>query len=560
MRIDGRKFCWDEERVRLTGVCEGNDNLGVLATERNILLGRGPHTALIWRGEGQVRRELTYDELNRKSNCFANVLMSFGVGPKATVYYLGQRIPDILSVLLGCLKNRSIFCPLFESFGVEPVQHRLMQGDGVLLVCDSVQYEQKIRLIRKNLPSLSVILLVDTEIHPGDGVWSLPLLMSEADDVYTVGQTSLEEAALLHFTSGTTSLPKGALLPHSAGVCQVLTGRYVFNLIPGDIFWCTADPGWVTGTVYSLLTPLLLGATTLMDLEEFSVARWLEILTEERVNILYTSPSAIRRLQRVEKSAWHDVSLPYLRSIHSVGEPLDASSVIWGQNVLGLPIRDSWWQTETGAIMIANSPEIAIKPGSMGLPVPGITAEVIDAATGTPLSPGNTGLLALQAGWPSQFTGYIKDEARYAKCFTGSWYLSGDLAMRDGDGYFWFKGRSDDMIKSAGHLVSPFEVEVVLNNHPEILESAVFGVPDELLGEKVVAAVVAKGEDENNESLVPELIGFARRKLGPAVAPREIQLVQSIPKNRAGKIMRRVMRAEKIGETPGDLSTLAEPA
>jgi len=560
MRIGGRKFCWDEERVKLTGVCGGNDNLGLLATERNILLGRGSHTALIWRGEGSTRLELTYNELHLQSNRFANVLRSFGIGEQATVYYLGQRVPDILSVLLGCLKNRSIFCPLFESFGVEPVQHRLMQGDGVLLVCDSVQYERKIREIRKNLPALAIILIVDIDAHPGDGVWSLPLLMAAVDDVYTVGQTRPEEPALLHFTSGTTSLPKGAVLPHSAGVCQALTGRYVFNLIPGDIFWCTADPGWVTGTVYSILTPLLLGATTLMDLEEFAVARWLQILIGERVNILYTSPSAIRRLRRVEKTAWQDVSLPYLRSIHSVGEPLDAASVIWGQNVLGLPIRDSWWQTETGAIMIANSPEIAIKPGSMGLPVPGITAEVIDVATGMPQPPGNTGLLALRTGWPAQFTGYIKDEARYAKCFTGSWYLTGDLAMRDGDGYFWFKGRSDDMIKSAGHLVGPFEVEAVLNSHPDVMESAVFGIPDEFLGEKVIAAVVARGEDEDNEPLIRELLGFSRRKLGPAVAPREIKLVQSIPKNRAGKIMRRVMRAEKMGEMPGDLSTLAASA
>ena len=285
-----------------------------------------------------------------------------------------------------------------------------------------------------------------------------------------------EDPALLHFTSGTTGKPKGALHVHEAVVAHHATSAFALDLRPGDIFWCTADPGWVTGTSYGIIGPLTRGVTVVTDAGDFDSRRWYQILAEQRVTVWYTAPTAIRMLMRSGSDLPAQYDLSALRHVISVGEPLNPEAVVWGEKALGLPIHDTWWQTETGAIMISNFPGMQIRPGSMGRPIPGVEAtilqrgdegraRVVDGEVSDVTDADDVGELALRPGWPSMFRTYLNDEARYRKCFAGGWYLTGDLARRDADGYFWFVGRADDVIKSAGHLIGPFEVESVLMEH-----------------------------------------------------------------------------------------------
>jgi acetyl-CoA synthetase len=345
---------------------------------------------------------------------------------------------------------------------------------------------------------------------------------------------------------------------HEAVVAHSETGRLALDLHPGDIYWCTADPGWVTGMSYGIISPLCNRATLVVDEAEFDLDRWYGILARERIAVWYTAPTAIRMMMRAgaEATAGHDFSA--LRFLASVGEPLNAECVLWGEKVFGLPFHDNWWQSETGGIMIANTVEMDIKPGAMGKPLSGITAGIVgrDGDVVRELPDGEIGELALRPGWPSMMRGYLGQPERYAKAFAGGWYLTGDLAMRDPDGYFWFVGRADDLIKSSGHLIGPFEVESALIEHPAVAEAAVIGIPDETAGEVVKAFVTLKAGFAPDEALERELRGHARKRLGPAVAPREIVFRESLPRTRSGKIMRRLLRARELGLPEGDLSTL----
>lgn len=328
-----------------------------------------------------------------------------------------------------------------------------------------------------------------------------------------------------------------------------ISARYALDLRPDDVFWCTADPGWVTGTSYGIIAPLTLGLTLVVDEAEFDVERWYDILERERISVFYSAPTAIRRLMRAGAEPVRRRDLSRLRFLASVGEPLNAEAVVWSQELFGRPFHDNWWQTETGAIMIANYAGMDVKPGSMGRPLPGIHACVVRrAGDKAQLVPdGAVGELALEPGWPSMFREYIHDPARYAKCFAGGLYLTGDLVRRDPDGYYWFVGRADDVIKTAGHLVGPFEVESALMEHAAVSEVAVIGKPDPVAGEIVKAFVFLKPGIVASETLQRELVGFARTRLGPAIAPREIELVSGLPRTRSGKILRRLLRARELG-------------
>jgi acetyl-CoA synthetase len=373
-------------------------------------------------------------------------------------------------------------------------------------------------------------------------------------------RTSADDPALLHFTSGTTGTPKCALHVHGAAVMHYATGKYALDLHPDDVFWCTADPGWVTGTSYGIIAPLLHGVTSLIDEAEFDADRWYRLLQEQRVTVWYTAPTAIRMLIKSGADIAGRYRRPDLRFIASVGEPLNAEAVWWGEEVLGLPIHDNWWQTETGGIMIANTPAMDIKPGSMGKPLPGVEAFIVrrseDGSVAEVAAADVEGELALRPGWPSMFRGYLDQEERYRKCFAGGYYLTGDLAKRDADGYYWFVGRADDVIKSAGHLIGPFEVESALMEHPAVAEAGVIGKPDPVVGETVKAFVSLKAGRAESEDLRMELLGHARKRLGAAVAPKEIAFLAALPRTRSGKIMRRLLKARELGLPEGDTSTL----
>ena len=383
--------------------------------------------------------------------------------------------------------------------------------------------------------------------------------MAQADDRFEIAPTQPEDLALLHFTSGTTGTPKGAMHVHEAVVAHHMTGRFALDFHPDDVFWCTADPGWVTGTSYGIIAPLTHGITSIVDEADFDAERWYGIVQEQKVTVWYTAPTAVRMMMKVGCEVIRKYDLKSLRLVASVGEPLNPEAVVWGQEAFGLPIHDNWWQTETGGIMIANYPAMDIRPGSMGRPLPGIEAGIVrrgDAAVEEVTEAGVEGELALRPGWPSMFRGYLNEEQRYRKCFMGGWYLSGDLARRDAEGYFWFVGRADDVIKSSGHLIGPFEVESTLMEHPAVAEAGVIGKPDPVAGEVVKAFVALKPAYTWSEALRRDLLGFARKRLGAVVAPREIDFVANVPKTRSGKIMRRLLKARELGLPEGDTSTL----
>jgi acetyl-CoA synthetase len=559
------QFSWEEIRSELDGLPDhAGLNIAHEAVDRHARGARCDHLALRWLGKEGDSRDFTYGDLHEWSNRFANVLRQLGVQKGERVFGLAGRVPELYISVLGTLKHTSVFCPLFAAFGPEPIAQRLQRGDAVVLVTTTRLYTQKIAALRPRLPQLRHILLIDADDDLEPGLWSLPALLRQASPSFTIPPTAPEDMAVLHFTSGTTGMPKGAMHVHNAVLTHYATGKFVLDFHPDDIFWCTADPGWVTGTSYGIIAPLTHGVTMIVDEAEFDAARWYHLLETQRVTVWYTAPTAIRRLMRLDVHPRQEYDLRHLRLIHSVGEPLNPEAVLWGQERLGLPIHDNWWQTETGGIMIANYAGMDIRPGSMGRPLPGIEAAIVRRLDADRVEvihdPDVEGELALKPGWPSMFRGYIHDDERYHKCFVGGWYLSGDLARRDADGYFWFVGRADDIIKTSGHMVGPFEVESALMEHPAVAEAGVIGKPDPMIGELVKAFVALKPGVEPSDALRRELVGFARKKLGPAVAPKELAFQDNLPKNKAGKIMRRLLKARELGLPEGDTSTLETDA
>ena len=553
------KFSWSSARdALLHPPLECGLNAGAIAVDRHCAGGGGSRTALrAVRRDGSTY-EISYDALRRESDRFANVLRTLGIGAGEAVFTLLGRVPETFVSAIGTLKHRSVFCPLFSAFGPEPVRQRLELGGARVLVTTSRLYERIVEPLRDGLPELRHVVIVDAPSRPD--ATSYVDLMDAADDDYAIAVTDPEDPAILHFTSGTTGAPKGVLHVHEAAVAHHATSAFALDLRPEDVFWCTADPGWVTGTSYGILAPLLHGATNLVVEDEFGGERWYRTIEEQRVDVLYTSPTAIRMWMKLGLELSKGFDLTSLRLVSSVGEPLNPEAVVWGQEAFGLPILDNWWQTETGGIMIANLRDQEIRPGSMGRALPGIEARIVhrrdDGGVDVIDEPGVEGELALRAGWPSMMRGYLDRPERYAECFRDDWYLTEDLARCDEDGYFWFLGRADDMIKTAGHRIGPFEIESVLMEHPAVAEAAAIGTPHPTAGEIVKAFVELKVGFEATKALERELLAMSRKRLGPVSAPREIEIEERLPKTRSGKIMRRLLRARERGEDFGDTSTL----
>jgi acetyl-CoA synthetase len=564
-----RTFSWETARQALQGLPGGGLNIAFEAVDRHAAGALRDRIALRFVSRSGPALDLSYAELARQTNRFGNVLQGLGVGRGDRLFVLAGRLPELYIAVLGALKNGTVVTPMFSAFGPEPIVTRINLGAGSVLVTTDVLYKRKVKQMREQMPTLRHVLLVaeDGGITNEPGTLDLVTLMREASDAFTTVATAADDPALLHFTSGTTGTPKGAIHVHGAVVTHHATGRYALDLHADDRFWCTADPGWVTGTSYGIIAPLLHGVTSLIDREEFDAERWYSLLETERITVWYTAPTAIRMLMKAGPELARQHAFPDLRFVASVGEPLNPEAVWWGKDVLGLPIHDNWWQTETGGIMIANTPAFDIKPGSMGRPLPGIEAcivEHLEAEGEAPRvrvvgQPDVEGELALKAGWPSMFRGYLNNEVRYRKCFAGpnnAWYLTGDLARVDADGYYWFVGRADDVIKSAGHLIGPFEVESVLMEHPAVAEAGVIGKPDPVVGEVVKAFISLKDGFTPDEALRLDILGHARKRLGAAVAPKEISFLPVLPRTRSGKIMRRLLKARELGLPEGDTSTL----
>jgi acetyl-CoA synthetase len=556
-------FTWASARRLLDGLPGGRGlNIAHEAVDRHAAGANAGRAAFRWIGRSGESRNITYADLGDLTNRFANLLGRLGVAKGDVVVTLAGRIPELYIAALGTLKTGAIFSPFFSAFGPEPIKARMNIARAKVLVTTEALYHRKVEPYRTSMPDLEHVLLVGesgrrTSVSmTGD----LHAMLDGAGATFTIPATDPQDPALLHFTSGTTGLPKGAIHVHEAVVAHHVTARFALDLHPDDIFWCTADPGWVTGTSYGIVAPLTNGVTSIIDEGDFDAERWYRILRQEAVTVWYTAPTAIRMMMKYGTALPRQHDLNALRFLASVGEPLNPEAVMWGVQAFGLPFHDNWWQTETGGIMIANYAAMEVRPGSMGRPLPGVEAAIVHVTDASDVrvvtEPEVEGELALRPGWPSMFRGYLGDDERYRRCFAGGYYLTGDLARRDADGYYWFVGRADDVIKSSGHLIGPFEVESALLEHPAVAEAGVIGKPDPVALEVVKAFVALKPGHEPSETLRQELLGFARVRLGAAVAPKEIAFVPTVPKNRAGKIMRRLLKARELGLPEGDTSTV----
>jgi len=533
-------------------------NLTHLAIDRHASSHRRDKIALFWEGKKGETESYTFGELSALTNKFANVLAGLGVSKGDRVFTFIERIPEVYIAVFGSLKLGAIVGPLFADFGPEPVRDRLLDSGAKVLVT-SPALREHIASIIPELPELKHLIIVDRdgkyEGQGGDLIYQE--VMSEASADFPDVRIGANDYSIMHYTSGTTGKPKGAVHVHYAAIEHYATGRWVLDLHEDDIYWCTADPGWVTGTSYGMFAPWINGVTQVVCEGGFRASAWYSIIEKYKVTVWYTAPTAIRMLMKAGEKVVESHDVSSLRHICSVGEPLNPEAVMWGLKVFHQPIHDNWWQTETGAILIANYPFMAVRPGSMGKPTPGITATIVNDSYNE-VPPGEEGHLAIRPGWPSMFQTYWNNPELYQSLFQNGWYITGDKARQDADGYFWFVGRADDVINTAGHLVGPFEVESALLEHPAVAEAGVIGKPDPIAMEVVKAFVALKDGYQPTPELRRELTQFTRKKLSAAMAPREIEFIPSLPKTRSGKIMRRLLKAQELGLPLGDTSTLEE--
>ena len=555
-----KNFSWQQAENFITGFEGGGVNIAYEAVDRHVDNGLAEKIAIRWLNKNEKVEDYSYRDLSQLSNRFAGALHLLGLKPGARVFTLLGRRPELYITALGTFKAGCVFTPLFSAFGPQPIRSRMEIGEANVLVTSLHLYHKKVAQWWTQLPHLKYIIIIDGNGSLASGCHYFSDLMAHASPLVRCAHTDKDDAALLHFTSGTTGEPKGVVHVHGAVLAHIVSAYYALDLHREDVYWCTADPGWVTGTSYGIIAPLCHGVTMIVDEAEFDAARWYRILEQESVTVWYTAPTAIRLLMKIDPDLRQEYHLDKLRFIASVGEALHAEAVIWGQNNFGQAIHDNWWQTETGAIMIANYASQDVKAGSMGRPLPGIKAAIVTRNEQGDIEvicePMKIGELAFSCDWPSMFVEYLNQPERYAQCFEQGWYLSGDLAKCDEDGYYWFVARANDLIKSSGHLIGPFEVESVLMAHEAVAEAAVIGKPDPLAGEVVKAFVSLHSGYTATDALRQQIRGFTRQHLGAAIAPKEIDIVDDLPKTRSGKIMRRLLKARELGLPEGDISTL----
>ncbi len=555
-----KTFTWDQMYRELDWLPDGYLNKAHECIDRHANGANAGKAALLWEGKNGEEETYTFADLKRETNKFANVLRGLGIVKGDRVFLFMERVPELYIAVFGVLKAGGVAGPLFSAFGPEPVRDRL-QDSGAKVLVTTPELRKRIAGILPDLNGLEHIITVnklDRDKTPAaEGDLRYEELMADASPEFEIEPTSMYDYSIMHYTSGTTGKPKGAVHRHMAIAQQYATGKWVLDLKPDDIYWCTADPGWVTGTSYGMLAPWSNGVTQLIYEGGFRASAWYETIQKYKVTVWYTAPTAIRMLMKAGTVVAKRYDISSLRYINSVGEPLNPEAITWGLDAYGQAIHENWWQTETGAILIANYPFQEVRLGSMGRPLPGIEATILDEEY-TEVPPGKEGSLAIRPGWPSMFHTYWNNEEMYNSKFRKGWYITGDQARMDQDGFFWFVGRADDTINTAGHLVGPFEVESVLIEHPAVAEAGVIGKPDPIAMEVVKAFVALNEGQEPTDELRRDITRFARERLAAAVAPREIEFILSLPKTRSGKIMRRLLKARELGLPEGDTSTLEE--
>ncbi|MCE5208001.1 MAG: acetate--CoA ligase [Chloroflexi bacterium] len=552
-----KNFSWSTVETEL-GYTPGDViNIGWYCSDRICAMGKAGKTALLWENAQGEKKQYSYNDVRLYSNTVGAYLRSLGIHDGERVCLFMDRVPELYIGLLGILKIGAIAQPLFSAFGEDSLWVRL-ENAGTRAIITQRKHVSKVRKILDRLPELQYIIIVDhdgkRELKEKETAF---FMEDEKVETLEIFPTLAETPSIIHYTSGTTGQPKGVKHVHYSLISQYLTAKWVLDLQENDIYWCTADPGWVTGTSYGIIAPWALGVTQCVLDSGFSAEAWYSFIERYKVTVWYSAPTAIRSLMKAGEEPVRRFDLSSLRHLVSVGEPLNPEAVVWSERVYGLPFHDSYWQTETGSIMISNYPGMKIKPGSMGKPFPGITGVVLNTQTYEPITePGVIGLIAFRPGWPAMMRTYWNNEATYRNKFRNGWYLPGDRARLDADGYFWFVGRDDDVINTGGHLVSPFEVESALLEHYAVAESAVVAKPDEINMEVVKAFVALKPDYEPSAELELDIMNFIRKRLSPLAMPQEIEYVENLPKTRSGKIMRRLLHAKEWGEEIGDTSTL----
>jgi acetyl-CoA synthetase len=550
-------FDWSVSERELDYEKGDNLNIGWMCSDRICHMGKADKLALIWEDHQGTEKRFTYDDVRVLSNTVAHFLVELGIQPGERVCLFMDRVPELYIGFLGILKTGAVAQPLFSAFGDESLLVRLSNAETTAIITQK-KHVLKVRKIRRQLPNLRHIIVVDSGDAPlQEREISFQMEKTPRIETFEVYPTKAESPSVLHYTSGTTGQPKGAQHVHYSIISQYLTAKWVLDLRPDDVYWCNADPGWVTGTSYGIIGPWVNGITQVVLDSGFGAERWYKFIEKRRITVWYSAPTAIRLLMKEGNDLVRMHDLSCLRHLCSVGEPLNAEAVIWSREVFGKEFHDTFWQTETGCIVITNFPGMPIKPGSMGRPFPGITATVLNPATHQPVNQvGAAGLIALRPGWPSQIRYYWKNEAGYRAKFKNGWYLCGDRASIDADGYYWFVGRDDDVINTGGHLVGPFEIESALLEHPAVAESAAVAKPDPVNMEVVKAFVTLKPGFQPSDDLELEIMNHIRKRLSPLAMPQEIEFIDALPKTRSGKIVRRVLRCKEFNEPVGDLSTI----
>jgi len=500
-------------------------------------------------------KKYTYQFFELESNKIAHALQNLSVQPEDVISIFLPRSPKLVSSFFGILKLQAMSCILFSTLGEDALLDRLGNSQTKVIITKN-SLVRKILAIRDKLQNLKTILVVDIDEHKDNFVLSMNKLLKDAEpDFDYPHQLDAETSAFLQYTSGSTGKPKGALHVHGAIQDIIKSFKEIIRVTPNDLYWCTADPAWITGLSYGIIAPLNTMAPSIQFGGTYNADNWLKILKEKRVTIWYTAPTALRMLMQEDKSKFDIVQTNSLKRIYSVGEPLNPEIYHWGKEIFGTEVYDNWFQSETGSIMIANRPGLDVKPGSMGKPRSGIDAFIMDDDM-QPRPIGFQGHLTLQKGWHSMFRTYFHKEDAYAKKFHGEFYITGDLAYKDEDGYFWYVSRSDDVINTAGHLVGPFEVESALLEIEEIGDAAVIGVDDPLLHKKIVAFIVLPDNVKWDRALELKCRIYISNKVSTVATPSEFIVTDKIPKNQSGKILRRVLKAYYEGKDPGDISTM----
>jgi len=554
-----RETTWDLARKEL-GCADGDKvNIGYLCADRHVDAGRGEKLALIHEGHDGTIRRFTFRDLEQLTNGWAQFLRNtVSIRQLDRVCLFLDKVPELYVGFLGVLKTGAVVEPLFSAFGEDALVARMLDSKATAIITQK-RHVGKVRKAKDRLPDLKTIIVIDHDEDGRklrDGEIEYRMMDHRVDD-FAIAPTYAETPSVLHYTSGTTGAPKGAMHVHGSVFAQYLTTKIVLDVRDDDIYWCTADPGWVTGTSYGIIGPWVMGATQVVLDAGFSSDRWYATIERHRITVWYTAPTAIRMLMRDGLEPVRGRDLTSLRHMCSVGEPLNPEAVRWGHEAFGLWFHDTFWQTETGSIVVTNLPGMEVKPGSMGRPFPALTAAVVEPCTGEPITePGRVGLIAIRPPWPSLMRTYWNNTATYYSKFLNGWYICGDQASLDKDGYFWFCGRDDDVINTGGHLVGPFEIESALLEHPAVAESAAIGKPDPVNMEVVKAFVALRPGFSPNADLELDIMNYVRKKLSPLAMPQEIEFVDKVPKTRSGKILRRVLKAKELGQPIGDISTM----